>query len=68
MADPKTIRFNDADDPERLAKLESAARSCSANVSQICRHLADAFIRYVDEHGHAPAFPVELVSLRRKRK
>lgn len=60
MADPKTIRFNDADAPDRLEALEHAAKRCGSTVSAITRHLADAFIRYVAEHGHAPSYPVRI--------
>ncbi len=70
MADPKTIRINDADDPDRLDAFEKALKRCSQDASAVIRHLAEAYIRYVAEHGHAPAFPVRLepVSAPKKKR
>lgn len=61
MGDPKTIRFNDADNPQRLEEFEAALKRCGANTSEVVRLLAEAYTRYVEEHGQCPIFPVELV-------
>jgi hypothetical protein len=60
--DPKTIRFNDADDPDRLHRFERALARSAGSSGKVIRHLVDAYIRYVNEHGHSPSFPVRLVS------
>ena len=61
MGDPKTIRFNDAADQDRLTRFEKALKRSASNGSEVIRQLTDSYIRYVDEEGHAPSFPVRLV-------
>ncbi len=73
MGDPKTIRFNDAADQDRLDRFEKALKRSASNGSEVIRQLTDAFILYVTEEGHAPGFPVRLVPIdeateKRKRK
>lgn len=61
MADPKTIRINNADNPDRLDHFETALKRSGQNASEVIRHLADAYNRYVAQHGHGPSFPVQIV-------
>ncbi|MEQ1862892.1 MAG: hypothetical protein ABMA13_23470 [Chthoniobacteraceae bacterium] len=61
--DPKTIRFNTADSPNRLSRFEKAIKRSTADGGEVIRQLTDAFCRYVETHGHTPAWPVELVPL-----
>lgn len=61
MADPKTIRINNADDPDRLATFEAALKRSGQNASEVIRHMADAYIRFVNQHGHGPTFPVQML-------
>jgi hypothetical protein len=60
-ADPETIRINDANNPDPLDAFESALKRCGRNASEVIRHLADAYTRYVDQHKHGPPFPVQIV-------
>jgi hypothetical protein len=60
MDNPKTIRLNDADRPDRRADFESAVRRTAVNGNEIIRRLVDAWMLYVQEHGHSPPFPVRL--------
>ena len=68
MADPKTIRINDAADPNRLSDFENACRKSGANASVVIRNLAEAYIRFVRLHGHSPAFPVDRVPVEPNKK
>jgi predicted urease superfamily metal-dependent hydrolase len=61
MGDPKTIRINDTEDPERLEKFEKALKKAGQNLSEVVRHIADAYIDFVNEHKHGPTFPVRVV-------
>jgi hypothetical protein len=61
MTDPKQVRLNDGDDPDRAEKFQRAIRRTAANGNEVLRRLVDAYLRYVAEHGHGPAFPVEIV-------
>lgn len=61
--DPKTIRFNTAENPDRLSRFEKAINRSAADGGEVIRQLADAFSRYVEQHGHSPAWPVELVPI-----
>lgn len=61
MADPKTIRISDADNPDRLASFEAALARSGQNASDVIRHCAYAYIRFVEQHGHGPSFPVQIV-------
>ncbi len=74
MADPKTIRINDAHDPDRLEKFEAALKRSGQNLSEVIRRTADAYIEYEAEHGHGPNYPFTIISkaakarAKRKRK
>lgn len=68
MADPKTIRINDADIPDRLETLERNLKKTSANVSGVVRQLVDAYNLFVAENGHAPNFPVRLTPIGTEKK
>lgn len=70
MADPKTIRINDADVPDRLERFEKALKRNAADGNAVIRELVDAYVRYVEENDCQPTFPVQLVPripARRKR-
>lgn len=60
MTDPKQIRINDAEDPDRAAKFNAALRRTAGTGNLVIRQLIDAFIRYVEDHGHGPTFPVDI--------
>lgn len=60
-SDPKTVRLNDVNDPSRLDAFEEALKTSAQHGSVVMRQLADAYIRYVRQHGHGPPFPVQLV-------
>jgi hypothetical protein len=60
MADPKTIRFNNADKLDRLDVFEKNLKRCGQNASEVIRNLTDAYNRFVDQHGHGPIFPVNI--------
>lgn len=62
MDDPKTIRLNDVDNPDRRDRFEQAVKRTATNSNEVIRRLVDAWIAYVEENGHAPAFPVRIVS------
>lgn len=61
MRDPKTIRFNDSENPRRLDDFDKAVKRAAADHAEVIRLLVDAYVRYVAQHGHSPAFPVALV-------
>ena len=61
MADPKTVRINDANNPDRLDEFEKALKDTGQNASEVIRQLTDAYLRFVTQHGHGPMFPVQLV-------
>lgn len=60
--DPKTIRFNTQETPDRLKRFEAAIKKAAADGGEVIRQLTDAYCLYVEEHGHSPVFPVRLVS------
>lgn len=64
--DPKTIRFNTQTDPNRLKRFEEAIKQAGADGGETIRNLTDAFCRYVEAHGHSPAWPVELTPIKPK--
>jgi hypothetical protein len=66
MTDPKQVRLNDGDDPDRSSKFQLALRRTEANGNAVLRRLVDAYLAYVAEHGHGPAFPVKIVELKTK--
>jgi hypothetical protein len=68
MDDPKTIRLNDADRPDRRDRFEQCVKRTAANGNEIIRRLIDAWISYVDQHGHSPTFPVTLMPTKPGRK
>ena len=68
MADPKTIRINDANDPDRLAKFEAALKRSGQNLSEIVRRTADAYIEYEAENGHGPTYPFAIIPKPNKPK
>jgi hypothetical protein len=61
MADPKTVRINNADNPDRLDEFEKALKRAGQNANDVIRNMADAYIRFVAQHKHGPAFPVQIV-------
>ena len=61
MADPKTVRINNADNPDRLDEFEKALKRTGQNANDVIRNMTDAYIRFVTQHGHGPAFPVQIV-------
>jgi hypothetical protein len=61
MGDPKTIRINNSDDPDRLDKFENALKITAADGGQVIRELVDAYVRYVAENGVSPTYPVRLI-------
>jgi hypothetical protein len=61
MTDPKQVRLNDGEDPDRAEKFHRAIVRTAANGNQILRHLIDGYLRYVEKHGHGPAFPIEII-------
>lgn len=61
MADQKSIRLNDSDDPDRADKFTKALKRSAANGNNVIRQLVDAYIRQVTETGRGPVFPVNLV-------
>jgi len=60
--DPKTIRFNTTETPNRLKRFEDAIKKAAADGGEVIRQLTDAYCLYVEENGHSPVFPVRLVS------
>jgi hypothetical protein len=61
MEDPKTIRLNDADTPDRRARFETRIKRSANNGNEVVRQLVDAWLAYCEEHGHPPNFPVRIV-------
>jgi len=68
MDDPKNIRLNDADNPDRRMQFSKAVKRAGGNGNAIIRQLVDAWLLHVQEHGHAPNFPVRLTSIEPPRK
>ncbi len=66
--DPKYLRINDAEDPDRADKFARSLKLMGGNGNSVLRELIDALNRYVDEHGRGPAFPVDLVPAKPARK
>lgn len=58
--DPKTIRFNDAESPDRLERFERNLKRTANHGGEVLRQLVDAYNRFVEEYGHGPKFPVSL--------
>jgi len=61
MTDPKQVRLNDGLHPNRAEKFHHAIGRTAANGNEVLRRLVDAYVAYVAEHGHGPAFPVKIV-------
>ncbi len=71
MQDPRHIRINNADDPDRLERFEKALKAAAADGNQVIRELIDAYCLFIEENEHSPTFPVRLVpavGTRPKRK
>ncbi len=68
MGDPKNVRLNDADNPDRAADFERALKRSGTNGNQVLRNLVDAYIAFVNTKGHVPNFPVELAEIERPEK
>ena len=67
MDDPKTVRLNDADNPNRRARFEDATKRFAVSGNEAIRRLVDAWLLYVGEHGRPPEFPVRLAPLKRSK-
>ena len=59
--DPKQVRLNDETDPDRAQKFQDAMTRIAGSGNAVFRGLVDALLRYVDEHGHGPTFPVDII-------
>lgn len=59
-AEHRSIRLIDTADPERQEKFNRALRQHTANGNAVLRRLVDAWLLHIEEHGHAPKFPVRL--------
>lgn len=64
--DPKSVRLNDAENQKRNDDFDTAVEKAAANGNAVLRKLVDAYIDFVNKHGHSPAFPVELVPKSKK--
>ena len=68
MTDPKQVRINDSQDPDRADKFDQLIKRTALSGNAVIRELVDALIRYEAKHGHAPPFPVEIVPIEGARK
>jgi hypothetical protein len=59
--DPKTFRINDVENPDRLEEFNESLKTAGQAPSTVIRHLCDAYMRFVQQHGHGPTFPVQIV-------
>lgn len=60
-SDPKTLRINDADVPDRLDQFEKNIKRVAADGNEVIRQLIDAWNLFIEENGHAPTYPVRLL-------
>ena len=50
MAEPKQLRINDANDPDRSEKFRRALARSAADGNSVVRELIDGYIRFVGNH------------------
>lgn len=67
MAETKTIRIDDVEDPDRQRKFEDALKRTACNGNTVIRKLIDAWLAHEREHHAAPSFPVKLVPVGTKK-
>lgn len=66
--EPKQLRINDANDPDRATKFKKSLARSAADGNAVVRELIDAYNRFVTKHERGPAFPVEIVEKRLAKK
>lgn len=68
MADPKTFRVGNSENPDRLELFEAMCRRNASDDNRVMRQLIDACILYEKENGHMPRWPVRLVPITGEKK
>lgn len=68
MGEPKQLRINDANDPDRAEKFKGSLALSAADGNSVLRELIDAYNRFVKREGHGPVFPVEIVETAAPKK
>lgn len=60
MNDPFPVRLNDKTGPDRTARMTAVEEKWRISVTDVLRGLVDAYLEYIEKHGHPPTFPVAI--------
>jgi hypothetical protein len=62
MADPYNIRLGPLAEP-----FDKAVEDTASAAPAVMRALVEAWLKYIEQHGHAPVLPLEIVPQKKKR-
>lgn len=64
---PKSVNLDDPTNPKRSQDFSDALAKGGVQGAVALRAMADAYIRFVNEHGHVPTLPLEIVPSERSK-